>query len=106
MYAHISLDRKEEAGVKRQEKACRDLAAARKGALNGLIAKYDKPAYSTATPERWRLDEVRQVADVASYADLDVIGARMAARHHTGGVVTADNRNGRGDTPGLPGFDY
>lgn len=27
----------------------RRLAAARKGALNGLIAKYDKPAYSTAT---------------------------------------------------------
>lgn len=60
----------------------------------------------TATPERWRLNEVRQVAAVASYDDLDAIGARMAARHHTGGVVTADNRNGRGDTPGLPGFDY
>ena len=27
----------------------RRIAAARKGALNGLIAKYDKPAYSTAT---------------------------------------------------------
>ena len=60
----------------------------------------------TATPERWRLDEVRQVTAVASYDDLDAIGARMSARHHSGGVVTADNRNGRGDTPGLPGFDY
>lgn len=60
----------------------------------------------TATPERWRLNEVRKVADVGSYDDLDAIGARVAARHHTGGVVTADNRNGRGDTPGLPGFDY
>lgn len=61
----------------------------------------------TATEaERWRLNEVRQVAAVGSYDDLDAIGARIAARHHTGGVVTADNRNGRGDTPGLPGFDY
>lgn len=60
----------------------------------------------TATPERWRLDEVRPATAVASYDDLDAIGARMAARHHSGGVVTADNRNGRGDTPGLPGFDY
>jgi len=61
----------------------------------------------TATPERWRLNEVRQVTAVASHDDLDVIGARMAARHRTGGVVTADNRNGRdNDTPGLPGFDY
>lgn len=25
---------------------------------------------------------------------------------HGGGVVTADNRYGRGETPGLPGFDY
>lgn len=25
---------------------------------------------------------------------------------HGGGVVTADNRHGRGETPGLPGFDY
>ena len=63
-------------------------------------------ADDTATPERWRLNEVRQVTAVASHDDLDAIGARMAARHHTGGVVTADNRNGRGDTPGLPGFDY
>lgn len=60
----------------------------------------------TPTPERWRLNEVRQVTAVASYDDLDAIGARMAARHHSGGVVTVDNRHGRGDTPGLPGFDY
>ena len=63
---------------------------------------------STATPapDRWRLDEVRRVTDVASYEgdDLDAIGARVARRYHSGGAVTAINRPG--DTPGIPGFDY
>ena len=72
-----------------------------RGAVSHEQAAADMP-----TPERWRLDEVRQVAAVASYDGLDAIGARMAARHHSGGVVTVDNRNGRGDTPGLPRFDY
>ena len=72
----------------------------------GAVSHEQAAEVDTATPERWRLNEVRQVAAVASYDDLDAIGARMSARHHSGGVVTADNRNGRGDTPGLPGFDY
>lgn len=72
----------------------------------GAVSHEQAAEADTTTPERWRLNEVRQVAAVASHDDLDVIGARMAARHRTGGVVTADNRNGRGDTPGLPGFDY
>lgn len=72
----------------------------------GAVSHEQAAEADTAAPERWRLNEVRQVAAVASYDDLDAIGARMAARHHSGGVVTADNRNGRGDTPGLPGFDY
>ena len=75
-----------------------------RGAVSHEQATADDTA--TPTPERWRLNEVRQVAAVDSYDDLDAIGARMATRHHSGGVVTADNRNGRGDTPGLPGFDY
>lgn len=37
----------------------RRIAAARKGALNGLIAKYDKPAYSTATLIESCKDDVR-----------------------------------------------
>lgn len=72
----------------------------------GAVSHEQTTADAAATPERWRLDEVRPVAAVDSYDDLDAIGARMAARHHTGGVVTVDNRHGRGDTPGLPGFDY
>lgn len=60
----------------------------------------------TATPERWRLNEVRPATAVGSLDDLDAIGTRIEARHHGGGVVTADNRGGRGDTPGLAGFDY
>ena len=72
----------------------------------GAVSYEQATDNDTATPERWRLNEVRQVTAVGSYDDLDAIGARVAARHHTGGVVTADNRNGRGDTPGLPGFDY
>ena len=72
----------------------------------GAVSHEQAAEADTATPERWRLDEVRPATAVASHDDLDAIGARMAARHHSGGVVTADNRNGRGDTPGLPGFDY
>ena len=72
----------------------------------GAVSHEQAAEADTATPERWRLDEVRPATAVASYDDLDAIGAHMAARHHAGGVVTADNRNGRGDTPGLPGFDY
>ncbi|MBK4148033.1 hypothetical protein [Corynebacterium macginleyi] len=72
----------------------------------GAVSHEQATEADTPTPERWRLNEVRQVTAVASYDDLDAIGARMAARHHSGGVVTVDNRHGRGDTPGLPGFDY
>ncbi|WJY68829.1 hypothetical protein [Corynebacterium auris] len=50
---------------------------------------------------------LRPATDVGSLDDLDVIGARIEARHHDGGVVTADNQGGRGDsTPGMAGFDY
>ena len=65
-------------------------------------------ADDTATPERWRLDEVLPATAVYSTGndDLDAIGARMSARHHAGGAVTADNRYVLNDTPGLPGFVY
>ena len=72
----------------------------------GAVSHEQAAEADTATPDRWRLNEVRPATAVAAYDDLDVIGARMPARHHSGGVVTVDNRNGRGDTPGLPGFDY
>ncbi|CAB0693890.1 hypothetical protein [Corynebacterium diphtheriae] len=46
-------------------------------------------------------------AEVPRNGDLDAIGARIEARHNGHpGTVTADNRGGRGDTPGLAGFDY
>lgn len=63
-------------------------------------------ADDTPAPERWRPDEVRPATAVGSLDDLDAIGARIEAMHHGGGVVTSDNRHDRGDTPGLPGFDY
>lgn len=74
----------------------------------GAVSHEQTTADAAATPERWRLDEVRPANAVYSTGndDLDAIGARMSARHHAGGVVTVDNRHGRGDTPGLPGFDY
>lgn len=72
----------------------------------GAVSHEQHTADETPTPERWRLDEVRPATAVGSHDTLDAIGARMAARHHSGGVVTVDNRHGRGDTPGLPGFDY
>lgn len=80
-----------------------------RGAVSHQQDTDDVYAYDTdnvAAPDRWRLDEVRKVADVGSYDDLDAIGARIEARHHSGGVVTADNRGAQLDTPGLPGFDY
>ena len=56
VYARISLDRKEEAGVKRQEKACRDLAAARGYTVTGTYVDNSISAYSGATrPEYQRL---------------------------------------------------
>lgn len=68
---------------------------------------HEQAAADTATPERWRLNEVRPATAVGSLDDLDAIGARIEARRHSGGVVTADNRDDRiDDTPGLPGFDY
>lgn len=73
----------------------------------GAVSHEQATADATATPERWRLDEVRPVTAAGSYDDLDVIGARIDARHHAGGAVTVDNRHGRdNDTPGLAGFDY
>ncbi|CAB0526001.1 hypothetical protein FRC0485_02328 [Corynebacterium diphtheriae] len=45
-------------------------------------------------------------AEVPRNDDLDAIGARIEARHYGRGSVTVDNRTGRGDTPGLAGFDY
>lgn len=74
----------------------------------GAVSHEQTDAADTPTPERWRLNEVRPATAVYSTGNdtLDAIGARMAARHHAGGVVTVDNRHGRGDTPGLPGFDY
>lgn len=78
----------------------------------GAVSHQQDTDDDTPTPERWRLDEVRKVATVrpataavGSLDDLDAIGARIEARRHSGGVVTADNR-GYNDTPGLPGFDY
>ncbi|GEM_PF-1148130 len=61
---------------------------------------------ATGTSERWRLDEVRRYNTASSDDGLDAIGARIAARHHDGGVVTVDNRGTLIGTPGLPGFDY
>ena len=50
---------------------------------------------------------MRPVTAVDSHDTLDALGARMAARHHGGGVVTVDNRGRRdNDTPGLADFDY
>ncbi|MDK8505176.1 hypothetical protein [Corynebacterium accolens] len=72
----------------------------------GAVSHEQHTADDTATPERWRLDEVRPVTAVGSHDDLDAIGARIETRHHSGGVVAVDNRHGRGDTPGLAGFDY
>ncbi|MGP5620008.1 hypothetical protein [Corynebacterium casei] len=74
----------------------------------GAVSHEQAAEADTATPERWRLNEVRPATAVYSTGNdnLDAIGARMSARHHAGGVVTVDNRHGRGDTPGLPGFDY
>lgn len=72
----------------------------------GAVSHEQAAADDTPAPERWRLNEVRPATAVGSLDDLDAIGARIEARHHGGGVVTADNRHGRGDTPGLPGFDY
>lgn len=48
MHARISLDRKEEAGIKRQEKACRDLAAARNHTVTGTYVDNSILAYSGA----------------------------------------------------------
>lgn len=74
---------------------------------HGAVSHQQATPDDTPTPERWRLDEVRPVAAVGSNDTLDSIGARIDARHHSGGVVTVDNRGGRdNDTPGLPGFDY
>lgn len=77
----------------------------------GAVSHQQDTDDDTPTPERWRLDEVRKVAAVrpataavGSLDDLDAIGARIEARRHSGGVVTADNRDD--DTPGLPGFDH
>ena len=72
----------------------------------GAVSHEQADAADKPTPERWRLDEVRPATAVGSYDDLDAIGARIEARHNGGGVVTVDNRTGRGDTPGLAGFDY
>lgn len=43
---------------------------------------------------------------MGSHDDLDGAGAHIEARDNGYlGTVTADNRDGRGDTPGLAGFD-
>ena len=73
----------------------------------GAVSHEQATADDSATPERWRLDEVRPVTEADSHDDLDAVGARIEARHNGGGVVTVDNRGGRdNDTPGLAGFDY
>lgn len=72
----------------------------------GAVSHEQTTADAAATPERWRLNQVRPATAVGSYDDLDAIGARIEARHNGGGLVTVDNRTGRGDTPGLAGFDY
>ncbi len=62
---------------------------------------------ATTEPEPWKLDEVRRFTDVGSHDDLDTIGARIETGHNGYiGCVAVDNRTGRGDTPGIPGFDY
>lgn len=84
-----------------------DARGARVYGLGDRGAVSHQQATADDTPERWRLDEVRPATAVGSLDDLDVIGARIEARLHGGGVVTADNRGGRGDkTPGMAGFDY
>ncbi|MBY0795007.1 hypothetical protein [Corynebacterium parakroppenstedtii] len=72
----------------------------------GAVSHEQATTDDAATPERWHLNEVRPVAAVDSHDTLDAIRARIDARHNGGGVVTVDNRHGRGDTPGLAGFDY
>lgn len=72
----------------------------------GAVSHEQATTDVAATPERWRLDEVRPATAVGSHDTLDAIGARIDARHRGGGTVTVDNRHGRGDTPGLAGFDY
>ncbi|MCT1584665.1 hypothetical protein, partial [Corynebacterium sanguinis] len=52
----------------------------------GAVSHEQHTADDMATPERWRLDEVRPATAVGSYDTLDAIGARIEARHHTGGV--------------------
>lgn len=115
VYARISLYRKEEAGVKRQQKACRDLAAARGYIANCVYVDNSISAYSGATRPKyqrllrdikaglidkvlvWHQDRLhRRLAELSEYIDV-------VATH---GVDT-ETVNGRGnDTPGLAGFDY
>lgn len=45
----------------------------------GAVSHEQHTADDTATPERWRLDEVRPATAVGSYDDLDAIGARIEA---------------------------
>lgn len=56
IYTRISLDRKEEAGVKRQEKACRELASARGYQVTEVYSDNSVSAYSgVERPEYRRL---------------------------------------------------
>ncbi len=92
VYARISLDRKEEAGVKRQEKACRDLAAARGYAVTGVYVDNSISAYSGATrPEYQRLlrDIKAGLIDKVLVWHQDRLHRRLAELSEYIDVVTA-----------------
>ena len=84
---------------------------ARGSRVYGLVnrsAVSHEDADGVPTPERWRLHDVRPAIAVYSTGnyDLEAIGTRVDTRHDAGGIVTIDNRTGRGDTPGSAGFDF
>ena len=54
----------------------------------GAVSHEQTTADAAATPERWRLNEVRPATAVGSYDTLDAIGERIEARHRGGGTVT------------------
>ena len=92
VYARISLDRKEEAGVKRQEKACRDLAAARGYTVTGTYVDNSISAYSGATrPEYQRLlrDIKAGLVDKVLVWHQDRLHRRLAELSEYIDVVTA-----------------
>ncbi|WP_115685269.1 recombinase family protein [Corynebacterium senegalense] len=113
IYARISLDRKEEAGVKRQEKACRDLAASRGYVVTDTYIDNSVSAYSGATrPEYQRLlrdikagrvDKVlawhqdrlhRRLTELNEY--IDVVAPRgVDTETVNGGAIDLSGSNGR-----------